>query len=162
MREKPPELLAAKQWLVRQFPSFALTFVPTIDDKFLTKSPAELMQYPGEFQRKDILQGVNSHEGSRFIILSFADTFDLTKEYNDNITSEEYREMVEKLRLVNSSSDVVIDTIASIYSLPCGSQGNIGDDDGETYFMALDGMFGDIWLKCPLLDTARPYAREVI
>jgi len=162
MREKPPELLAAKQWLVRQFPSFALTFVPTIDDNFLTKSPAELLLYPGKFQRKDILHRVNSHEGSRFIILSFPDHFDLTKEYNDNVTSEAYREMVEKLKLVNTSSDVVIDTIASFYALPYWSQSNTGDDDGETYFMALDGMFGDIWIKCPLLDTAKVYAREVM
>ena len=64
MRETPPELLTAMQWLVQQESTF--TFKPTIDDKFLTKNPAELLQYPGEFQRKDILQGVNSHEGSRF------------------------------------------------------------------------------------------------
>ena len=136
--------------------------MPTVDDTFLTKSPAELMQYPGEFQQKDILQGVNSHEGSMFIILSFPDTFDVTKKYNDNVTSEVYREMAEKLRLVNTSSDVVIDTIASIYSLPCGSQGNTGDYDAVKYFIALDGMGGDFWSKCPQLDTARLYATEVI
>jgi len=158
MQEKPTELLTTMQWLVQQ--GSELTFIPTVDDTFLTKSPAELMQYPGEFQRKDILQGVNSHEGGLFVFLAFPDHFDLTKEYNDNVTSEEYRDMVKLL--LNTSSDVVADTIASIYSLPCGSQGNTGDDDGVNYFIALDGIFGDIYFKCPALETARLYAREVI
>jgi len=169
MREKPPKLLTTMQWLVqRQDAGFTLSFVPTIDDKFLTKSPAKLLQYPGEFQRKDILLGVNSHEGSLFIAAGFPDHFDLTKDYNENVTSVDYREMVKLLLstssdvLLNTSSDVVADTIASIYSLPCGSQGNTGDDDGAKYFIALDGILGDIILKCPGLRTARLYAREVI
>jgi len=161
MRGKSPEVLTAMQWLVEQVTGVTFWFVPTIDHKFLEKSPAELLK-GGRFQRKDIMLGTNSHEGSNFIILSFPQHFGFTRDYNADVTSEQYREMVEQLGLVDSSSDVVIDTISSIYSLPCGSQGNTGDVDGLTYFMALSGMFGDVWFKCPMLKMARPNAREVI
>jgi len=49
--------------------------------------------------------------------------------------------MVKQLRMVNTSSDFVIDTMASIYSLPCS------DDDGVNYFMALEGIVGDVRFK---------------
>ena len=152
MRGKSPELLTTMQLLVQQALGTRFTFVPTVDHKFLAKSPAELLQYPGEFRRKNIMLGANSHEGSMFVIFSFPQHFGTT----NNVTSEQYREMVERLGLVDSSSDVVIDTISSIYSLPCGSQGN------TNYFLALDGMIGDVWIKCPMLNTSMPYAREVI
>jgi len=153
MREKLPELLTAMQWLVSQEAGTSFTFVPTVDHKFLTNSPLQLIN--GEFQRKDILLGANSHEGSMFVILTFPNRFDPTKDYNANVTSEEYREMVEQLKIVNSSSDLVIDTIASIYLLPC-------DHNRVNYFMALDRMLGDVWFNCPILHMARPYDREVI
>jgi len=157
MREKPPELLTAMQWRLKQIAGFSLIFAPTVDHKFLTKSPFQLIK-DGQFQRKDIMLGANSHEGSMFVILAFPDHFDTTRDFNANVTSDEYREMVKRLRLVDSTSDVVFDTIASIYSVPCGSQDNA---DGVNYFMALDGMFGDVWIKCPVLRMARSYAREV-
>jgi len=161
MRGKSPGLLNEMQWLVLQGTGLTFTFVPTVDHKFLEESPAELLEGSG-LQRKNILLGTNSHEGSSFVILIFPQHFGLTRDYNADITSEQYREMVEQLELVDSSSDVVIDTISSIYSLPCGSQGNTGDVDGLTYFMALEGMFGDVWFNCPGLNTANAYAREVI
>ena len=154
MREKPPKLLTATQWLVQAGSSTSVPFPPTIDTKFLTSSPVELLLLRAEFQRKDILLGVNSHEGSTFIIEAFPDTFDPTKEFNENVTSEEYREMVKLL--LNTSSDFVIDTVASIYA-----KSNT-DDDGVNYFMALSGMLGDVGFKCPVVNTAKTYATEVI
>ena len=154
MQEKPPGLLTAKQPLV--LTGLTFTFVPTVDHKFLMRTPAELLK--GDLQRKNILLGANSHEGSMFAILLFPDRFDPTKDYNANVTSEQYREMVKQLSLVDTSSDVVIDTIASIYSLSCRSQ---GDQDGVNYFMALAGLLGDVLFNCPVLNTATSYAREV-
>jgi len=158
MREKAAALLTDTQ----NVGDVAFSFVPTIDHKFLEKSPLELLK-SGEFQRKNILLGMNSHEGSYFIIYQFAKFFDpRIEDYNSNITIEEYRQMVKDLKLVDSSSDVVTDTIASIYSLPCGSDGNTGDDDELKYILSLDGMFGDVWFKCPVVHMAKAYATEVI
>ena len=141
-------------------PSFF--FVPTIDHKFLKKSPLELLK-SGEFQRKKhILLGVNSHEGSFFVIYAFKKQFDPEKAYNDQITYDEYREMVSNLSLAGPLSDVVADTIAAVYSLPCGSEGNTGDSDAGRYLMSLDGMLGDVWFKCPVVHMAKSYARKVI
>jgi len=150
MRGKSPELLTPKQ-------------SPTLDEKFLVKSPAKLL-LNGELRRKNILLGANSHEGSNFIVFKFPDRFPFARDFNANVTSEQYREMIQRLGIMQppSSSDVVIDTIASIYLLPCGSQGNTGNVDGLTYFMALSEMFGDVWFKCPVLNMAKSYGREVI
>ena len=107
---------------------------------------------------------MNSHEGSYFIIYKFPDRFNPTKNYNYNITIEEYRQMVKQLRvrLVDSSSDLVADTIASIYSLPCGLEANSGDDAAISHLMSLDGMLGDVRFKCPVVQMAKAYARQVI
>jgi len=161
MREKSPELLTEKQWQLEFGLSY--NFVPTVDQKFLDKSPLEVIR-SDEFQRKNILVGMNSHEGFYFIIYDFPDRFDPRIEsYNKNITIEEYRQLVKKLKLklVDSSSDVVSDTIASIYSLPCGSEGNTGDVDVVSYIRALDGMYGDVRFKCPVIRMTKAYARQV-
>lgn len=100
-------------------------------------------------------------EGSFFVIYSFKDQFDPKKGDNKNISNAEYREMVSKLNLVDSSSDVVIDTVADVYSLPCGSEGNTGDKDAVRTLMALDGVFGDAWFKCPVVQMAKSYASKV-
>ena len=159
LREKNADQLTEKQSEVPSVSGFP--FVPTVDPKFLNKRPLEVLE-SGEFQQKNILLGMNSHEGSFFIIYTFPDRFDPTKEYNDNITTEGYREMVKQLKLVYSSSDVVADTIASIYSLPCGLEGNSGDESAISYLKSLDGMLGDVWFKCPVVQMAKAYARQVI
>jgi len=161
MRGKSAQLLSDKQWEVKEATVVSFYFVPTVDQKFLTKSPQELLK-SGEFQRKNILLGMNSHEGAFFVIYSFVDLFSPIDSYTDDITSKSYREMAKKLMLVDSSSDAVTDTIASIYSLPCGSEGNTGDDDAIKYFKSLDGMLGDVWFKCPVVRMAKAYAKEVI
>ena len=159
MREKSADLLTKKQ--VDVDPVIYFNFVPVVDHKFLEKSPLELLKSTEEFQRKNIMLGMNSHEGSYFIIYDFPTRFDPLKSNIDSITAEEYREMVKKLKLVNTSSDAVIDTIAAVYSLPCGSEGNSNDVDAKTYLMSLDGMFGDSWFKCPVVHTAKTYATKV-
>lgn len=170
LREKEPELLIEKQWDVKQVTGIAFHFQPTIDNNFLTKSPLELLK-SGEFQQqKNVLLGVNNHEGSYFVLYAFKEQFDPTKPYNENITDEEYRKMVsdlmlvelvsEQLKLGGSSSDVVTDTVADAYSLPCGSEGNTGDKDAARYLLSLDGMFGDVWFKCPVIHMAKAYARQ--
>jgi len=162
LREKEPSLLTSKQWEVASSGGSIFKFVPVIDQKFLKKNPLELLK-SGEFQRKNILLGMNSHEGSYFIIYRFPERFHPSTDLNkSNITTEEYRDMVKQLGLVESSADAVIDTIAYVYSLPCTSEGNTGDVDALTYFMALDGMFGDVWFKCPVVNMAKSYARQVI
>jgi len=164
LRDKEPDKLTDKQFAVT---GATFNFVPTIDYnmKFLQKSPLELLK-SGEFQRKNILLGMNSHEGSYFVIYEVETKRDLSdrlkEDLNKNITREQYQEIVKKVSFVDSSSDVVTDTIASIYSLPCGSEGNTGDDDAVTYFKALDGVFGDVWFKCPVVQTAKTYAKKVI
>lgn len=162
MREKSPQLLTDKQFELPDVTGVTFFFVPTIDHKFLDNSPIELLK-SDKFQRKNILLGMNSHEGSYFIIYKYPELFDPRIQDNkNNITIKEYRKMVKELSLVDSSSDVVTDTIASVYSLPCGSQGNSGDDDAVNYIISLDGMYGDVWFKCPVIHTAKAYAEEVI
>ena len=153
MREKSARLLTDTQHIVEGRRGTTFTFIPTIDHKFLIKSPAELLK-AGEFRQKNILLGTTSHEGALFAILSFPEYYDPTKDFNNNVTREEYRAMVNQSRLVNSSSDVVIDTVASVYALPC-------DHDGVNYFMALSRIFGDVWFNCPVLHMTTSYAREV-
>ena len=163
MREKSADLLTAKQWQV-QTNSGAAAFKPTIDHRFLNKNPTDLLQ-SGEFQKKNILLGINSHEGSYFIIYAFPERFDPLKDYNNEITFDEYREMVKKLRLdawmVGPSSDVVNDTIAASYLLLCGSKGNTSDDDAVNYLMSLDGILGDFRFKCPVVHMAKTHVREL-
>jgi len=152
MRKKSADLLTEKQ---NDAGDRMFNFVPTTDDKFLKQNPRELLD-SGKFQRKNILLGLNSHEGSFFIIYEFPKRFVPTNVYNSNITNEEYLDMVKELNLVDSSSDVVDDTISSIYSLPCG------DDDALPYLKSLGGMLGDVWFKCPVIHTAKAYAKEVL
>jgi len=165
MRKKNPDEVTNKQFDVKQVSGVNFFFQPTLDQNFLTKSPLELLE-SGEFQKKSILLGVNSHEGAYFAFYAFPKRFDPTKPYNDSITGDDYREMVKQLRLANffadSPSDEVTDTIAAAYSLPCGSEGNTGDSDALPYIMSLDGMFGDVWFKCPVVHMAKTYAKEVI
>ena len=163
LREKSAELLTAKQWEVQV--DRGSRFRPTIDHKFLNKSPTDLLK-SGEFQRKNIMLGMNSHEGSYFIMYAFPKRFDPLKDFNNNVTFEEYREMVKKLGMyswmADPSSDIVTDTIASVYSLSCGSEGNTGDDDAVRYFMSLNGMFGDVLFKCPVIHLAKAHVSAVI
>jgi len=158
VREKDADLLFAKQWDVASAFSITYPFVPTIDHNFLNKNPLELLK-SGEFQKKNILLGVNSHEGSFFVLYTFPKRFDPLKDYNENITNEEYRDMVKTLRLDawtrDPSPDVVYDAIASVYSLSCGSEDSTGDDDAATFLFALDGMLGDVWFKCPVVRLAK-------
>jgi len=162
LREKSADLLTEKQWEVQTNSGSTFAFVPTIDNKFLNKNPTDLLK-SGEFQKKDILLGMNSHEGSYFIIYAFPKRFDPLKDYSDDITFTEYRDMVKQLRLdswmVDPSSDVVSYTIASSYLLLCGSKGNASDDDAVNYLISLDGMFGDVWFKCPVIHMAKTHVR---
>jgi len=165
LREKAADLLTSKQWKLSSVTASHFIFVPTLDHdrQFLEKSPAELLE-SGEFRRKNILMGVNSHEGAFFVIYAFPEVFDPTdKERHKNVTYEDYREMVMKLDVVDtSSSEVVSDTIASVYSLPCGEGGNTGNADAKSFMESLDGIFGDFMFKCPVVQTAKAFAREVI
>jgi len=153
--------VTAKQWALKKVTG---VFKPTVDGNFLTKSPLESLRL-GEYQKKNVLVGLNSHEGSYFILYAFPRRFDPTKPYNDNITSEEYREMISRLKILNlfadSPSDEVIDTVAAAYSLPCGSEGNTGDSDAISYLMSLEGMYGDVWFKCPVVRLAKSFASQV-
>jgi len=65
LRQKTPAEVTAKQWEVKPATSAAYFFVPTVDEKFLTKSPVELVK-AGEFQRKNVLLGMNNNEGNLY------------------------------------------------------------------------------------------------
>ena len=106
MQKKTPDVLTEKQWEVKQVTSSAFFFVPTIDDQFLKKSPLDLLK-SGEFQKKNILLGMNNHEGSYFVIYSFKEQFNPEAAYNANITNDEYRETVSYTHL----------TLPTIYSV---------------------------------------------
>jgi len=156
-----PQLLSDQQWSVRPVTITSFNFVPTLDNNFIKKSPKELVK-AGEFQRKNIVAGINSHEGAFFVLYSFVSRFSPILSYTDDITSEDYPEMVKDLMLVNTSSDAVTDTIAAMYALPCGAEGNTYDDDAIPYFRSLDGVLGDNWFKCPVIGFAKAYAKQVI
>ena len=162
LREKSADLLTEKQWKVKTS-SGTPAFKPTIDHKFLNKNPTDLLK-SGEFQKKNILLGANSHEGSYFIIYAFPERFDPLKDYNNDITFREYRDMVKQLKLhswmAGPWSDIVSDTIAASYLLLCGSKGNTSDDDAVNYFMSLDGMLGDLRFKCPVVHMAKTHVRK--
>jgi len=160
MRKKDADVVTSKQFEVSDN---SYNFVPTIDQQFLKKSPKQLID-DGEFQRKNIMMGMTSHEGSYFIFYQFKQLFNASLERLDiNVPHDEYRKMVSELKMVvESSSVVVLDTVASIYSLPCGLEGSTGDLDAKTYFKSLEGMFGDVWFKCPVIHKAKSYAKEVI
>lgn len=129
-------------------------FHPTLDNRFITRPPAELLR-TGQFQKKDILVGANSNEGSYFLIYMLPDLFGPPK-WSANITSSQYSDAVRSLSVVNTSKAFVLKALEFEYSKPCGASYWSSD-----YEASLDLLLGDAIFTCTVVNFARTFATDV-
>jgi carboxylesterase type B len=175
MRQKDAALLTSEQWRIDiDGPAVGMAYGPTVDggggtgngSSFLSRPPVDLLRQ-GQFQRKNILLGVTSDEGSYFLFYLFPKQFHVSDaDGQGNMTAADYRKLVEQLDIrVGSSSGAasdaqaltgaVLDAVAFEYATPC----SFGDQAKPSYFDALDDLLGDVQFKCPVVDFSLTYAQ---
>jgi acetylcholinesterase len=144
--------LIEKEWAINtNGPPFAPRFGPTVDGTFLTNPPGDLIN-AGQFQRKNILLGVNSDEAGCFQYGAYRLQ---GVYYGQNLTADVYKLMTnDMLSWANSGQMVAVNFE---YTTACQTDGI----SSPNYFKAIDSIVNDYFFQCPVVNLALAYARQI-
>jgi carboxylesterase type B len=102
LRGKDAEQLTRAQWSIPIDGSMSLRFLPTVDGRFLTKKPLDVVA-ANEFQNKSVIMGFDEDEGNFFVLYDFPDVFDATKNDQPTVNDTEFRRIIQSMSPMNPS-----------------------------------------------------------
>jgi len=141
------------QWAVPvDGPAFQQRFLPTVDDTFLSRPPRNVVD-AGDFQRKSLLLGSNSDEGSSFLFMAFPNRFNPNLTTQPDITDDDFASIIAGMNPLNPSQ---LAAAAFEYAFP-SCRGAAADR-----FVVLSNVLGDRVMKSGLVSTARAYADKSV
>ncbi|XP_078526161.1 acetylcholinesterase isoform X2 [Lissotriton helveticus] len=149
LRTKHPQELIDEEWSVLPQPSvFRFAFVPVVDGDFLPE-PAESMLNLGNFKETDILVGVNSNEGSYFLVYG-APGF--SKDNDSLISREDFLGGVKMS--VPQANEIANEAVVLQYT------DWTDENNGLKNRKAMDDLVGDHNVICPVVQTASKYVEH--
>jgi carboxylesterase type B len=145
--------LTAEQFKVQlSGPGFRPRFGPTVDGTFLTQSPFESIE-AGNFQRKNVLLGVNNDETGYFLLFAYPQRFNWTETSPIQLTPADFRSLIGEMIPLNPAQ---VSAAAFEYSTPCTFE----ERQSLSYFRALVALIGDREFKCPAVHDALAFAKQ--
>nr|AHG95983.1 acetylcholinesterase [Octopus vulgaris] len=127
------------------------TLSPIVDGAFLTQKPIESLK--NEPQKKDVLLGYVTNEGTYFLIYDLPKYFSLkgTVPINKSTAGKLINKVIAPLR----ANSVQLDLISYLY----GSH-VYGSSETDKYRYILDQASGDVKFKCPVIEFAQEYSKH--